>query len=156
MIVTATIRYTPSPPFVERRGKGLSKEPLYKKLRLLMLAVADQAHTAGGIPRWKVSRRVLKYGGITGTLTGRLRRGWRPVHGEAKIENRVPYAPDFYYGHKRRLVHVPAHVRKTKHGPVKVRAHYRYEPAQVPRPINWTLPWIEKAARTLQNYYEMR
>lgn len=156
MILTATLRYTPSPPLVPSRTAGLNKEPLYKKLRSLMFAIANDAHTRGGSPAWKVSQRVKKFGGVTGTLTGRLRHGWRAVHGTAKIENRVPYARDFYYGHPRRLVHVPAHVRQTKRGPVKVRAHYRYEPAQVARPINWTQPWVEKAADALQDFYEMK
>ncbi len=156
MIVTATIRYTESPPFKERLGKGKSREPLHKNLRLLMLGIVEEAHTQGGIPPWKVSQRVLKYGGVTGTDTGRLRRSWRPVKGEAKIETKCPYAADFYYGHKRRLVHVPAHIRILRNKSVPVKAHYRYEPAQIARPINWTLPWIEKAARQLHSYYEMR
>lgn len=156
MIVTATIRYTESPPFKERLGKGKSREPLYKALRSLMLGIVEQAHAAGGVPRWKVSKRVLKYGGITGTDTGRLRRSWRPVRGEAKIETKCPYAPDFYYGHPRRLVYVPAHIRILRNKSVPVKGHYKMEPAQVARPIRWTLPWIEKAVRKLNDYYEMR
>ena len=156
MIVTATIRYTESPPFKKRLGKGKSREPLYKKLRLLMLGVVDQAHTAGGIPPWKLSQRVIWFGGVTGTKTGRLRRSWRPVRGEAKIETKCPYAADFYYGHPRRRVYVPPHIRILRNKSVKVKGHYKYEPAQVARPINWTLPWIDKAARALHNFYEMK
>ena len=118
--------------------------------------MAREAHTAGGIPPWKLSARVKKYGGVTGTFTGKLRRGWRPTPGKAEITNPVAYAGDFYYGHARRLVHVPAHTRRTRKGKVNVRAHYKYEAAQAARPINWTRPWTETALAAVADHYELR
>ena len=155
MNISLSIRWNPAPPLTpghRTRPKG----PLKRKLNLIMLAMANDAHNLGGNPTWKVSNRVKRYGGITGTKTGRLRRGWRPVAGEAHIINAVPYSRDFYYGHPRRLVYVPAHTRKTRKGKVKVRGHYKMEPPQAARPINWTRPWILKATDAVKEFYEMR
>jgi hypothetical protein len=154
---SATITWTPSPNLKAAIERRRDKLPLYRELNLIMLAMAADAHSRGGAPPWKVSTRVELRGGVTGTLTGRLRRGWRPVAGEARITNRVPYARDFYYGHPRRLERVKAHTRRTKSGrTAKVRAHYRMAAAQVARPINWTARWIDKALDATAETYELK
>lgn len=153
----ATITWTPSPPLAASINRRTNKLPLFRKLNLLMLAMANDAHNRGGVPAWKVSLRVKRLGGVTGTLTGRLRRSWRPVSGEARITNPVPYARDFYYGHPRRLVTVRAHTRRTRRGKkIRVREHRRMEAAQVARPINWTTPWINKALDAVADTYVLK
>ena len=154
MQTAVDIRWYPSPIFLA--GRLRDNQPLSRKLQQVMLAMAADAHNKGGVPPWKVSTRVAKYGGLTGTLTGRLRHGWKPVAGKPRITNETPYARDFYLGHKRRLVYVPAHTRKTRRGAVKVKGHYRMEAPQPARPINWTRPWVEKALDAVKGHYEMR
>jgi hypothetical protein len=148
------IRWTPSPIFIPGRLRG--NQPLNRKLQQVMLAMATDAHNRGGNPPWKASARAEKCGGVTGTLSGRLRHGWKAVAGQPRITNETPYARDFYLGHNRRLAYVPAHTRKTRRGAVKVRGHYRMEAAQVARPINWTRPWADKALDALKDHYELR
>jgi hypothetical protein len=154
---SATITWTPSPNLKAAIERRRDKLPLYRELNLIMLAMAADAHSRGGAPPWKVSTRVKLRGGVTGTLTGKLRRGWRPVAGAARITNDVPYAPDFYYGHPPRLERVKAHTRRTKSGRLaNVRAHYRIAAAQVARPIAWTVDWIDKALDAIAKTYALR
>ena len=136
------LRWEPKEGLNTMLTKVKNRRPLNRKLCAIMIAMANTAHGKGGDPRWPVSNRARQEGGRTGYMTGRLQRGWRPVAGKPRIENRTAYAVDFYHGHPARTVNVPAHARKTKKGFVGVKAHTRRERAQPGRPIRWTKRYI--------------
>jgi len=157
-MATVRLRWEPKPAFGKLLRRVKNKQPLYRELCTLMIAMVNETHRHAGIPKWPVSKRARKEGGRTGYKTGRLQRGWRPVAGKARIENRVAYATDFYYGHGYRTVQVPASYRRVRRGSASrrrtagmtmVKAHTKRERPQVARPIRWTKRYIGKAERKI-------
>jgi len=145
-----SIRWEPSPPF----GWMNNTKPLKVKLAAYLQRMVDEQHRKGGEPAWKMSLRVKMKGGRVGHKTGRLWRGWKYRITEFGAEgvNRTPYAEDFYYGHPRRRVYVPASYRRIRRtaklsGQKRakkqtvaismVKGHYVTEPAQAARPITF-------------------
>ena len=127
-----------------------ARQILNRQLNQLMITMVNETHRHAGMPKWPVSKRAEREGSRTGYKTGRLQRGWRPVAGKAKIENRVAYAADFYYGHGPRTVTVPAHYRRLRRkgktvGTTMMRPYQKRERAQPARPIRWTKRYIKKA-----------
>ena len=164
-----SIRWEPAPPF----GWMNNTKPFKVKLATYLQRMVDEQHRKSGEPPWKPSQRFIaaawKYHragkdegakvGRTGHKTGRLWRGWkyRATEFGAEGVNRTPYAEDFYYGHPRRRVFVPASYRRIRrtaklHGQKRarkqtvaismVKGHYTTEPAQVARPITFTPRYV--------------
>lgn len=157
-MATVRLRWEPKPAFGKLLKRVKNKQALYHQLHLLMINMVNEAHGLGGIPKWKRSLRAIEEGSITGRKSGDLQRGWRPVSGKARIENRVSYAVDFYYGHGARTVQVPASYRRLRRGKgsrrrtagmTMVKAHTKRERPQVARPIRWTKRYIKKAERKI-------
>ena len=167
-----SIRWEPAPPF----GWMNNTKPLKVKLAVYLQRMVDEQHRKGGEPKWKVSLRVLqpqkfkrKGKPVTGHLTGNLWRGWkyRATEFGAEGVNRTPYAEDFYYGHPRRRVYVPASYRRIRrtaklHGQKRakkqtvavsmVKGHYTTEPAQAARPITFPPRYVRLLEGLMAKY----
>lgn len=85
----------------------------------------------------------------------------------AQAENRTAYADDFYSGHPRRRVHVPASYRRIRRtaklsgqkrakkqtvAVTMVKGHFTTEPAQVARPITFPPKYVKLFEKTIAKF----